>query len=164
MFGFVSTTPYSSSCTPNANIDPPPQRKTLDIITLFHKANSPASTRIVNLLKQASANASQAANEAPSSGPTVTREPFDLNVTEDPPTADQVETILEYVPAADIGQVVSGAGTVTEAMRNFHNDAGSFQRPMVSLFLVAGCLGAARRKMGAWLTWCRLSIGITARL
>lgn len=74
----------------------------------------------------------------------MTREPFDLNITEDPPTADQVETILEYVPKADIGQVVSGAETVTEAMRRFKHDAGSFQRPMVSLFLFARIIWVGR--------------------
>ncbi|SPO03797.1 uncharacterized protein DNG_06480 [Cephalotrichum gorgonifer] len=103
-------------------------RKTLDIITLFHKANSPASTRVVGLLKQASTAASQAANEGSKAG---VRDPFDLNVTEEAPTQDQVETILEYVGTEGIPRVVSGASTVTEALRRFNLDKDSFQRPLV---------------------------------
>ncbi|PKS12111.1 hypothetical protein jhhlp_001409 [Lomentospora prolificans] len=103
--------------------------KTLDIITLFHKANSPASTRIVDILKTASTQASQAANEATNA--TNTREPFELNVTEDPPTEDQVQTILEYVGPSRIPQVVKGANNVSEALKKFKQDQASFQRPVV---------------------------------
>ncbi|KEZ43043.1 hypothetical protein SAPIO_CDS5120 [Scedosporium apiospermum] len=105
--------------------------KTLDIVTLFHKANSPASTRIVNLLKTASANASQAANEATNSTPAKAREPFELNITEEPPTEDQVKTILEYIGPAEIPHVVKGANNVTEALKRFKQDRNSFQRPLV---------------------------------
>ena len=161
MFGFVSL--------PQANPPPQlqlttasPQRKTLDIITLFHKASTPASTRAVNLLKQASTNASQAANETPS--PPSAREPFELDITEKPPTADQVETILEYVGKSEIPRVVSGATSVSDALRKFKMDKESFVRPVVSFWFLRcgwereGCVA------GCVANWCRLLIGVTARL
>ncbi|KAL2106009.1 hypothetical protein VUR80DRAFT_7427 [Thermomyces stellatus] len=116
-------------------------RKTLDIITLFHKANAPAPAPLVNLLKQAATNASQAANEAPSVGapdsaPTsaaapTTREPFDLDITDQLPTQDQVETILGYVKPNEISQVVSGANSVADAMRRFKMDKDTLKTPLV---------------------------------
>ena len=131
MFGFVSTFSVEASSAQRTNQCAPIQRKTLDIITLFHKGNSPASARIVNLLKQASTNASQAANEATSAAST-TREPFELDITEKAPTTDQVETILGYVDKNEIPQVVNGANSITEAMRKFKMDKDSFKTPMVS--------------------------------
>jgi uncharacterized protein DUF1687 len=115
------------------------QHKTLDIITLFHKANSPASTRVVNLLKQVNANASQTTTEDQAGDPTaqtnVRDEPFELNVTEDPPTADQLRTMLEYAEQAgqgEIPRIVEGANNVTQALKAFEKSKESFRRPVVS--------------------------------
>lgn len=118
--------------------DPFQQPKTLDIVTLFHKASSPASVRVSSLLKQASASASQTATEdqASDTGPQTTapsRETFELNITEDPPTTDQLRTILEYVGTPAIPTVVKGASTTVEALKKFRESADSFQRPVVSL-------------------------------
>jgi hypothetical protein len=63
------------------------------------------------------------------------RDPFDLNVVEDVPTPDQVQTMLEYVKEDEVGQIVDGAGTVTEALRRFKMDKESFKRPVVCLSL-----------------------------
>jgi len=111
------------------------QRKTKDIITLFHKSNTPASTKVLNLLKQVSANVSEAATEDQASDHTAQTNPerseFDLDVTEKPPTPDQLRTILDYV--GNPGTVISGASTVDEAMRKFKQDAESFKRPVVCI-------------------------------
>lgn len=108
-------------------------RKTKDIITLFHKSSTPASTKVLNLLKQVSANASEAATEDQASDTTpqtqFTRAEFDLDVTEKPPTPDQLRTILDYVGTPS--SVINGASTVDEAMKKFKQDAESFKRPVV---------------------------------
>lgn len=108
-------------------------------MTLFHKASSPASLRVVTILKQASAHASETSTEDQASdhrvqtedAPVSRRDPFDLNVTEDPPTADQLQTILEYVGTTGIPAIVKGAKTQNEAMRKFRESHENFQRPVV---------------------------------
>ncbi|GKT45939.1 putative rhamnogalacturonase [Colletotrichum spaethianum] len=110
--------------------------KTLDIVTLFHKASSPASVRVANILKQVSANAASGATEDQASdhsvqtNPKKSRAEFELNITEDPPTADQVQTILEYVGKNRISSIIKGASTEQEAMRKFQQNSESFQRPV----------------------------------
>lgn len=111
------------------------QRKTLDTVTVFHKASSPASTRVANLLKQLSANAQSGAtidqasdHDSQSNAP---REPFELNITEDPPTADQVQTILEYVGAGGVSRIVNGARDNKDALEKFKKNKDSFLRPVV---------------------------------
>ncbi|KAH6716394.1 hypothetical protein BKA61DRAFT_423729, partial [Leptodontidium sp. MPI-SDFR-AT-0119] len=72
-----------------------------NVITLFHKASSPASLRVYTLLKQASAIASEYATEDQANNYShqtlAHREEFELNITEDPPTAGQLRGILEYI-------------------------------------------------------------------
>ncbi|GKT66468.1 DUF1687 domain-containing protein [Colletotrichum tofieldiae] len=110
--------------------------KTLDIVTLFHKASSPASVRVANILKQVSANAASGATEDQASdhsvqtNPKKSRAEFELNITEDPPTADQVKTILEYVGKNRISSIIKGASTEQEALRKFQQNSESFQRPV----------------------------------
>ncbi|ROV95370.1 hypothetical protein VSDG_06081 [Cytospora chrysosperma] len=108
--------------------------KTKDIVTLFHKASSPASVRIASALKQASANATEHATEDQASDhsaqTTPDRPEFDLNVTEDPPTPDQLQTILTYVGKPGIPSVIKGASTESEAMKLFKQSAENFQRPV----------------------------------
>ncbi|PNP44910.1 hypothetical protein TGAMA5MH_03324 [Trichoderma gamsii] len=101
-------------------------RKTLDIITLFHKASSPASVRVSNLLKQASTSAqTNAVNDA-----SARRDPFELNITEDAPTLDQVETILQYVGQHGASQVVKGARDDKDALRKFKENKENLLRPL----------------------------------
>ncbi|KAL2210238.1 DUF1687-domain-containing protein [Sarocladium strictum] len=109
-------------------------RKTLDIITLFHKPSNPASTRVATLLKQASANAQteatadQASDHSHQSPPG--RDDFELNITEEAPTQDQVQTILEYVGQSNIQRVIKGAQDQKDALRKFKENNDSFQRPI----------------------------------
>ncbi|KAH7158165.1 thioredoxin-like protein [Dactylonectria estremocensis] len=122
MFRFVSASrPQSPLWT--LNYSRFTQRKTLDPITLFHKASSPASVRVASLLQKASADA---AAETPNS-----REQFELNITEEPPTDDQVKTILEYVGTSRIADVVKGAKDEKDALRKFKESKGNFVRPVV---------------------------------
>ncbi|KAB5547191.1 thioredoxin-like protein [Coniochaeta sp. 2T2.1] len=108
-------------------------RKTKDIITLFHKSSTPSSTKVLTLLKQVSANASEAATEDQASDHTAQTHPkraeFDLDVTEKPPTPDQLMTILDYV--GNPGVVIPGTSSVDEAMQKFKQDSESFKRPVV---------------------------------
>ncbi|CRK20771.1 hypothetical protein BN1723_012809 [Verticillium longisporum] len=109
--------------------------KTLDIITLFHKAGAPASQRVATILKQASANATAGATEDQASDHTAQTHPkrseFELNITEDLPTADQVKTILEYVGPSKVSSIISGAANESEALKKFKLDSNTFQRPVV---------------------------------
>ncbi|KAI8959729.1 DUF1687-domain-containing protein [Daldinia sp. FL1419] len=111
--------------------------KTLDIVTLFHKAGSPASTRAANLLKQVSANATETATEDQASDhshqthPKRARQEFELNITEELPTADQLKTILEYVGKNKISSVIQGATTENEALKKFRENKESFKWPVI---------------------------------
>ncbi|KAJ4298714.1 hypothetical protein N0V88_003746 [Collariella sp. IMI 366227] len=101
--------------------------KPLDIITLFHKASSPASVRIANTLKQAAL----AASETSTTDQPTARPEFKLEVTEEPPTEDQLRTILQYVGNAQISSIIPGAINEKEALRKFQQSAESFKRPVV---------------------------------
>lgn len=144
MFRFVSSlaTGRTGQRSRSFNIDvlsltrlPRQQHKTKDIVTLFHKASSPASVRVATLLKQASANATEHATEDQASDHSAQTAPhraeFELNITEDPPTPDQLQTILEYVGKPAISTVVKGASNETEALKIFKQSAEAFQRPVV---------------------------------
>ncbi|KAL7795850.1 thioredoxin-like protein [Trichoderma ceciliae] len=100
--------------------------KTLDIITLFHKASSPASLRVSNLLKQASTSAQTSATHDTKAR----RDPFELNITEDPPTIDQVQTILEYVGQSGASQIVKGARDDKDALKKFKENKENLLRPL----------------------------------
>ncbi|KAI9852804.1 MAG: hypothetical protein M1838_005025 [Thelocarpon superellum] len=109
--------------------------KSLDVITLFHKASVPSSLRTLNVLKQASAAASASATEDQASGHShqnaVQRSDFEMNVTEEAPTADQLRSILEYVGARRAGDIVQGARDEADAMRKLRENGESFKRPVV---------------------------------
>merc|ERR1711964_816740 len=90
--------------------------KTLDVLTCFHKPSVSASTRVVNLLKQASAQSQAHATEDQASDHTpqntsVTRDPFELDITEAPPTPDQLKNIFEYLGSGKAAQLVKGAAS-----------------------------------------------------
>jgi hypothetical protein len=112
------------------------KRKTLDIITLFHKPNSAASSRVVTLLKQVSANSSssatidQASDHSAQTSPR-RREEFQLDITESPPTADQLQTILGYVGPRGISSIIEGAVNEQEALKKFRANPDTFKRPVV---------------------------------
>ncbi|PGH04196.1 hypothetical protein AJ79_07174 [Helicocarpus griseus UAMH5409] len=126
--------------------------KTLDVITLFHKPSLPSSARILTLLKQANAEAASAATEdqaSDTSPSTITkqrRSEFELDVTEAPPTPDQLKSILDYVGAgvggdvakarggaamAKPGDLVEGARDRLDALKRLREDGGRFVRPVV---------------------------------
>lgn len=82
--------------------------------------------RVAELLKQASAKASAGS----SSG---SREQFELNITEDAPTEDQVRTMLEYVGTSGIPSIVKGAQTEKEALKKMKESRENLLRPVVCL-------------------------------
>ncbi|EEP81160.1 predicted protein [Uncinocarpus reesii 1704] len=113
--------------------------KPLDIVTLFHKPALPASLRALALLKQASATAAETASGI---HPTAEknfrprREQFELDVTEDPPTPDQLKLIMDYmgggaVGAGKPGDLVQGARDRLDALRRLKEDGERFVRPVV---------------------------------
>jgi arsenate reductase-like glutaredoxin family protein len=105
------------------------------VITLFHKPTSPASLRVNSLLKQASAKASEHATEDQASDHSHQthpgREEFELDVTEQPPTQDQLKSILEYVGAQKVGTIIKGAKDEADAMKKLKENSENFQRPVV---------------------------------
>lgn len=132
------------------------QHKTLDIVTLFHKVGSPASTRAATLLKQVSANSATGATEDQASDHTAQTNPkrpeeFELNITEDPPTPDQVKTILDYVGPSKVSSIIAGATNEKDALRKFVHDSNSFQRPVVRTLLFSSCSGTPTDS-GRWWT------------
>lgn len=95
--------------------------------------------RVANLVKQISANAQvgatldQASDHSAQTKPG--REPFELNITEDPPTTDQVQTILGYVGTGGISKVIKGARDEKDALKRFKESKENFLRPLVCLCL-----------------------------
>lgn len=84
--------------------------------------------RVSNLLKQASTSAQKSAAQDAETR----REPFELNITEDAPTVDQVQTILEYVGQSGAAQVVKGARDDKDALKKFKENKENLLRPLVS--------------------------------
>ncbi|KAJ5887518.1 hypothetical protein N7495_007559 [Penicillium taxi] len=120
--------------------------KTLDPITLFHAPKLASSTRVLNILKTASINASETATEDQASDHSAharqQRGDFELEVTTDAPTADQLRSILDYIsPVSGVGgqgektvygvaELVKGAKDAKDALRLFKEDNGVFVRPV----------------------------------
>ncbi|MCJ1363723.1 hypothetical protein MMC16_002832 [Acarospora aff. strigata] len=106
--------------------------KPIDVITLFHSPARPASSRVLKILQQASAEASEPPPEPDQSGQSkVQSKEFELNVMEDPPTGDQLRSILEYVGPRRAGDLIKGARGEAEAMRKLQENGESFVRPVV---------------------------------
>ncbi|KAH6618804.1 thioredoxin-like protein [Boeremia exigua] len=107
-----------------------------NVVTLFHKPSSQASLRAHTILKQANAQSVATATEDQASSHdaqnNAAQSKFELDVTEAPPTADQLKSILEYLggPSA-VGRVVEGAKDETDALRRLKADGSTFQRPLV---------------------------------
>lgn len=113
------------------------QHKPKDVITIFHKPSIAASTRALNLLKKATAQASETAKTDQASGHSgqnkVQRNDIDLEVSEESPTGDQLRNILQYIGADRASLVVRGASSVAEAVKKLEQDTNLFQHPVVSL-------------------------------
>ncbi|KAI5846062.1 thioredoxin-like protein [Tricharina praecox] len=88
--------------------------KTLDVLTLFHSPSNPQSAKVLNLLKSASAHATD--SSITGKNPTAS---FELDVIEAPtvPTPDQLRSILEFIGPNKIGDIVKGAKSESEAVR-----------------------------------------------
>ncbi|KAL4904613.1 hypothetical protein BDW74DRAFT_154245 [Aspergillus multicolor] len=109
--------------------------KSLDPITLFHTPSSAKSTTAYNILKSASAAASNASTP-------IGRGEFQLEVTTAPPTTDQLRNIIEYVTGDPSGggkeggaryvvsEIIQGAKDAEDAVKRFKEDSGRFVRPV----------------------------------
>jgi arsenate reductase-like glutaredoxin family protein len=108
------------------------------VVTLFHKPSSEASTRVHTLLKQASAQSAAHVTEDQASShqaqDKAERMEFELDVTEAPPTGDQLKNILDYL-GGSASKVIQGASDEADALRRLKADGETFQRPLVSLSL-----------------------------
>ena len=88
-------------------------------------------------MKTASAHASASATEDQASDHTpqnqaVAREPFDLEVTEEAPTPDQLNSIFDYLGSGGkAAQLVKGAASQSDALRKLKESGENFQRPVV---------------------------------
>lgn len=107
------------------------------MVTLFHKPSSTASTRVLTILKQTNAQAVAHATEDQASSHhaqnKVERMEFELDVTEAPPTTDQLKSILDYLGGAGAAsKVIKGAQDEADAMRRLKADGETFERPVVS--------------------------------
>jgi Protein of unknown function (DUF1687) len=114
-----------------------------------------SSTRVLNLLRTASAHASEVANATLDQASEVAssstgkkqiplRDDFEIEVTESLPTPDQLHTIIDYLGSKGVkaSAVVEGAANKEDAVRKL-SESG-FVRPIVcsSLSLLlrrAGC-------------------------
>ncbi|KAJ6088582.1 hypothetical protein N7486_009843 [Penicillium sp. IBT 16267x] len=120
--------------------------KTLDPVTLFHSPNIPNSTRVLTILKQASTAAAETATEDQasdySSHAKQQRGEFELEVTTNDPTTDQLRNILDYInPLSGVGgqgdkatyaisELVKGAKDAEDALKKFKEDKSTFVRPV----------------------------------
>lgn len=105
------------------------------MITLFHQPRLQPSIRALGLLKRISAEASATATEDQASDHAqeskVERAEFELDVQEEPPTSDQLRSILEYLGAGRAKDVVDGSRDVTDAVKRLAEDRGRFKAPVV---------------------------------
>ncbi|KAK1833191.1 thioredoxin-like protein [Podospora conica] len=100
-------------------------KKSLDVIQLFHKTGSPTSTKAADFLKRIAVQASESASEDKAN-----RDPFELQVTEEPPTQDQLQTMLDYAGDKGISSIVEGAKTSSEALRLVKENVDRLRRPI----------------------------------
>ena len=89
------------------------------------------------MLKQAHAQSSAHATEDQASShqpqEKLERMDFELDVTKEPPTPDQLKNILEYLGGSGaVSQVIRGANNATDALKKLEADGSSFERPLVS--------------------------------
>jgi hypothetical protein len=65
------------------------------------------------------------------SAPEAADGPVPVISTEDPPTVDQVKTILEYVGKGGISSIIKGATDEKNALKKFHENPDTLLRPVV---------------------------------
>jgi len=91
--------------------------------------------RVYTLLKKASAIASEHATEDQASDHShltlARREEFELYITEDPPTAEQLKSILEYIGPQRASTIVMGAKNKADAINKLKENTENFQKPVV---------------------------------
>ncbi len=91
--------------------------------------------KVYSLLKQASAVATEYATEDQASDHTAqtqqARQEFELDVTESPPTTDQLQSILEYVGAPRAGTIIKGAKNAADAVKKLKENVDNFPQPLV---------------------------------
>ena len=91
--------------------------------------------RVYTFLKRASATASEHATEDQASDHSHLLHPhrreFELNVSEDPPTSDQLRSIIQYLGVQNVSKVVQGANSEAEAIEKLKQNRENFQRPVV---------------------------------
>ncbi|DAA74556.1 TPA_exp: hypothetical protein A8136_3314 [Trichophyton benhamiae CBS 112371] len=114
--------------------------KTLDIITLFHKPTLASSTKALSVLQRASTAIKEGTATSPSGSP-LRNSDFELNVTEEPPTTDQLKLIMDYMTSSPLasggigvgkpGDLVSGATDRSDAVKRLKENGDSFIRPVV---------------------------------
>lgn len=132
------------------------KHKPLDIITLFHHPTLPASSRALALLQQASATSCATATEDQASCHThhaeLQHSPFQVDVTEEPPTPDQVKVIMDYLgPGLKVADLVEGAKDRLDALRRVKEDGGRFRRPVIVDW--NGGRAGKCSFLGGWLGW-----------
>ena len=117
--------------------------------------------RVNSLLKQASANASEHATEDQASDHSAQSKPnraeFELEVTEEPPTQDQLKSILEYVGAQKASTIIKGARDEADAMRKLKENSESFQTPVVCFWrwlVVDVANKSSDSGLGQWTSCC----------
>lgn len=91
------------------------------MLTLLKQANAQSASHATE--DQASSHESQSKSE---------RTEFELDVSEAPPTADQLKNILEYLGGGAASKLVKGASNETDALRKLKENGELFQRPVVS--------------------------------
>ncbi|MCJ1344054.1 hypothetical protein MMC31_002254 [Peltigera leucophlebia] len=83
---------------------------------------------------QASAQASETATEDQALNHShqnrIQRSEFELNITEEPPTSDQLRSILEYVGGSRAKDVVEGARNEADAIKILAQDPSKFRAPV----------------------------------
>ena len=91
--------------------------------------------RAHTLLKQISAQASDTATIDQATDHTaqnkIQRSEFQLDITEDTPTGDQLRSILEYVGPKKAREVVEGARDDADALKRLKEDPSKFRAPVV---------------------------------
>lgn len=90
------------------------------------------------MLKRLSAEAAETATEDQASDHSshnkVQRAEFDLDVQEEPPTSDQLRSILEYLGTNRAKDVVDGSRDVSDAIKRLTEDRKRFRAPVVGNF------------------------------
>ncbi|KAF2872990.1 thioredoxin-like protein [Massariosphaeria phaeospora] len=106
-----------------------------NVVTLFHKPSNSESTRVLNILKQANAQSAAHATEDQASSHNALnkqeRTEFELDVTEAPPTGDQLKNILDYLGGGSASTVIQGARDNSDALRRLTENGDAFQRPVI---------------------------------